>query len=396
MGIDGKTTNNGKFLQVSTNNSSMKIITDNKIPYIKGALEPFAEVIYMPGNETTAEAVKNADALITRTRTKCTKEILRGSKVKFIATATIGFDHIDTAFCKEAGIEWTNAPGCNAESVNQYIASALLSWAMKNRVDLKEKTIGIVGVGQVGSRIAKTCKTIGMKVLLNDPPRERKEGSGKFVSLKIIQEKADIITFHVPLNMQGADSTYHLVDNSFIKELNKKPLLINSCRGEVFNTETVKNAVDNKTISGLIIDCWENEPKIDLELLNKVDFGTPHIAGYSKDGKANGTKMSVQAVSRFFNLGIDDWEPEEIELPKNTVIEIDGNQRREYSILAEAILSTYDIENDFYMLKNNPQLFEKQRGDYPVRREFGTYTIHAKKIEEETLEKLRLLEFKIK
>jgi len=373
----------------------MKIITDNKIPYIKGALEPFAEVIYLPGSETTAEVVKDADALITRTRTKCNREILEGSNVKFIATATIGFDHIDTEYCKKAGIEWTNAPGCNAESVNQYIASALLSWSMKKRDDLKGKTIGIVGVGQVGSRVAKTCEILGMKVLLNDPPRERAEGSENFVSLKTIQQQADIITFHVPLNLQGTDATFHLVDNKFIDGLHKKPLLINSCRGEVFDTETVKNAVNNKTISGLIIDCWENEPKIDLELLNKVDFGTPHIAGYSKDGKANGTKMSVQAVSRFFNLGIDDWKPTEIELPENTVIEIDGNQRREYSILAEAILSTYDIENDFYALKDSPEQFEKLRGDYPVRREFDTFTIQAKNIEKSTLEKLRLIGFKI-
>jgi len=373
----------------------MKIISDNKIPYIKGALEPFAEVVYLPGNETTAEVVKDADALITRTRTKCTRKILEGSNVKFIATATIGFDHIDTEFCKQVGIEWTNAPGCNAESVNQYIASALFSWSMKNRTDLKDKTIGIVGVGQVGSRVAKTCEILGMKVLLNDPPRKRTEGSENFVSLKTVQKEADIITFHVPLNLKGDDATYHLVNDSFVQELNKKPLLINSCRGEVFDTETVKNAVDNKTVSGLIIDCWENEPKIDLELLSKVDFGTPHIAGYSKDGKANGTKMSVQAVSKFFNLGIDDWEPEEIELPDNTTIEIDGNQRREYSILAEAILSTYDIDNDFDALKSSPELFEKLRGDYPVRREFDSYTIHAKNIEEKTLEKLRLLGFKI-
>ena len=373
----------------------MKIIIDNKIPYIKGALEPFAEVVYLPGNETTAEIVKDADAIITRTRTKCNKEILKDSSVKFIATATIGFDHIDTEYCKAAKIEWTNAPGCNAESVNQYITSALFSWSMKNRTDLKGKTIGIIGVGQVGSRVAKTCKILGMKVLLNDPPRERTEGSENFVSLKTIQKEADIITFHVPLNMKGEDSTYHLVNNSFVQELNKKPLLINSCRGEVFDTKTVNSAANNKIISGLIIDCWENEPKIDLELLSNVDFGTPHIAGYSKDGKANGTKMSVQAVSRFFNLGIDDWKPEKIELPENTVIEIDGNQRREYSILAEAILSTYDIDNDFDVLKSSPELFEKLRGDYPVRREFDTYTIQAKNIEKSTLEKLRLIGFKI-
>ena len=373
----------------------MRIIIDNKIPYIKGALDPFAEVIYLPGSETTAEIVKDADAIITRTRTKCNKDILEDSSVKFIATATIGFDHIDTEYCKATGIEWTNAPGCNAESVNQYITSALFSWSMKNRTDLKDKTIGIVGVGNVGSKVAKTCEILGMNVLLNDPPRERVEGSDNFVSLKTIQEEADIITFHVPLNMKGEDATYHLVNNNFIRGLNKKPLLINSCRGEVFDTKAINNAVDYKTISGLIIDCWENEPKINFDLLNKVDYGTPHIAGYSKDGKANGTKMSVQAVSRFFNLNINNWESAEIELPENTLIEIDGNQRREYSILAEAVLSTYDIENDFDALKDSPESFEKLRGDYPVRREFDSYKIKVTNIEIRTLDKLKKLGFKI-
>lgn len=374
----------------------MKIIIDNKIPYIKGALEAKAEVVYLPGNKTTAEVVKGADALITRTRTICKREVLEGSKVKFIATATIGFDHIDTDYCKEAGIEWTNAPGCNAESVNQYISSALFSYSMQNRVDLKDKTIGIIGVGQVGSRIAKTCEILGMKVLLNDPPRERLEGSENFVSLKSIQEKADIITFHVPLNMTGEDATFHLVNKAFLEDVKNHPVLINSCRGEVFDTSAILNARKTNDISGLIIDCWENEPELNLELLDIVDYGTPHIAGYSKDGKANGTKMSVQALSRFFNLDIDNWEPSNIELPENTVIEIDGDQRREYSILAEAILSTYDIENDDEAFKNAPNTFEQLRGDYPVRREFDTYTISGKNIKEETLKKLTQLGFSLK
>jgi erythronate-4-phosphate dehydrogenase len=375
---------------------SMKIIIDNKIPYIRGAFEPFAEVIYLPGNKTTKEVVKDADVLITRTRTKCNRELLEGSKVKFIATATIGYDHIDTEYCKKAGIKWTNAPGCNAESVNQYIASALFSWSMKKRFDLKEKTIGIVGVGHVGSKVARFCETIGMKVLLNDPPRERKEEPEQFVSLKTIQNEADIITFHVPLNLNGEDATFHMVNEKFIQNLKKKPLLINSCRGEVFDSASIKNALQTEVISGFIADCWENEPDIDLELLKLADYGTPHIAGYSKDGKANGTKMSVQAISRFFNLGIDNWEAENVELPEKTTIEIDGNQRREYSILAEAILSTYDIETDDEALRENPQQFEKLRGDYPVRREFDSYTISSKNIENETLEKLKKLGFSLK
>ncbi len=374
----------------------MKIVIDDKIPYIRGAFEPFAEVVYLPGSKTTPEVVKDADAIVTRTRTKCNRELLEGSKVKFIATATIGYDHIDTDYCERAGIEWTNAPGCNAESVNQYIASALFSYSMKKRFDLKEKTIGIVGVGHVGSRVARHCETIGMKVLLNDPPRERVEGPEQFVSLETIQKEADIITFHVPLNMKGEDATFHMVDEKFIQNLKKQLLLINSCRGEVFNSAAIKNALKNGVISGLIADCWENEPDIDLELLKMADYGTPHIAGYSKDGKANGTKMSVQAISRFFNLGIDNWEPENVELPEKTTIKIDGNQRREYSILAEAVLSTYDIENDDEALKENPQLFEKLRGGYPVRREFDSYTVVARNIENKTLEKLKKLGFRIK
>ena len=373
----------------------MKIIIDDKIPYIKGALESVADVIYLPGSKTTPDIVKDADAIITRTRTICNEKLLKDSSVKFIATATIGYDHIDTEYCENAGIKWTNAPGCNAESVNQYIASALFSWSMRKRTDLAGKTIGIVGVGQVGSRVAKTCETIGMKVLLNDPPRERAEGSSIFTDLKTIQEKADIITFHVPLNMIGEDATFHLVNSEFLNGLKKKPLLINSCRGEVFDTDAVKEAYKSKIISGLIIDCWENEPDLDYELLNIVDFGTPHIAGYSKDGKANGTKMSVQAVSRFFNLGLDNWQPSGVEPPDNPIIEIDGNQRREYSILAEAILSTYQIENDFEALKENSADFEKLRGDYPVRREFDSFTIKAKNVERETLLKLEKLGFKI-
>lgn len=373
----------------------MKIIIDNKIPYIKGALEPFAEVVYLPGNRTTPEVVKDADAIITRTRTICTKDLLEGSTVKFIATATIGFDHIDTEYCRKAGIEWTNAPGCNAESVNQYITSALFSWSMRKRTDLAGLTIGVVGAGNVGSKVARTCEILGMTVLQNDPPRERLEGSGKFVSLETIQNEADIITFHVPLYVCGPDKTFHLGDEKFFQNLDKKPLVINSCRGEVVDSEAVYDALDANDISAYIADCWENEPDINLDLLNHTEYGTPHIAGYSKDGKANGTMMSVQAVSRFFKLGIDDWQASGLEVPANPIIEIDGNQRREYSILAEAVLSTYDIENDDDALRSTPHLFEKLRGDYPVRREFSSHTLILKNVPEETENKLQLLGFKI-
>jgi erythronate-4-phosphate dehydrogenase len=373
----------------------MKIIIDDKIPYMEGALEPFAEVVYLPGNLTTAEAVKDADALITRTRTLCNRDVLEGSKVRFIATATIGFDHIDTRYCKAEGIEWINAPGCNAQSVNQYISSALVSWSMKKGLPLKDKTIGIVGVGQVGSRVAETCDVLGMKVLLNDPPRERSEGPSQFVSLRKIQEQADIISFHVPLNMAGVDRTYHMVNRQFLENLERKPLIINSSRGEVFFSEDVLFARGADRIAGMVIDCWENEPRLDLDLLKLADYGIPHIAGYSQDGKANGTKTSVRAVSRFFGLGIDDWEPPFIDPPRNPAIELDGSGQNEASILAEAILSTYDIGDDDAALRNDPESFEQLRGDYPVRREFDSFSIRAANIEPETLNKLGRLGFRV-
>ena len=373
----------------------MKIIIDNKIPYIKGALEPYAEVIYLPGNLTTADVVKDADALVTRTRTICNEATLAGSNVKFIATATIGFDHIDTQYCREAGIEWINAPGCNAESVNQYISSALLSYASQKQMELVGKTIGIVGVGQVGSRIAKTSDILGMRVLLNDPPRERVEGSSQFVPIETIREQSDIISFHVPLNRQGIDKTYHMVDEAFIQELGKRPLIINTCRGEVFSTRVVKAARESGVISGMVIDCWENEPDIDRGLLNLVDYATSHIAGYSKDGKANGTRSSVRAISRFFGLGIDDWEPDGVDEPDNRIIELDGKDKSEQAILAEAILSTYHIENDDAALRSQTHLFEQLRGDYPVRREFDFYAIKPANVPARVKKKLEDLGFRL-
>jgi erythronate-4-phosphate dehydrogenase len=374
----------------------MKIIIDDKIPYVKGALEPFAEVIYLPGNKTTAEVVRDADAIITRTRTNCNEKLLEGSKVKFIATATIGFDHIDTDYCEKANIKWTNAPGCNSSSVEQYIASALMVMAEKKAFNHPEKTIGIVGVGNVGSKVARIAEILGMKVLLNDPPRARVETGSDFVEMDEVLEKSDIITLHVPLYFDGIDKTYHLVDESFLLKAKRKPLFINSCRGEVVKTSALKSALKSGQISGAVIDCWENEPNIDAELLNLVDLGTPHIAGYSKDGKANGTSMSVQALSRFFRLGIDNWKATNIELPDITGINIDGKNKSEQQILGEAILATYDIREDDQRLRQSVMTFEKQRGEYPVRREFPVFEVNASNIDQITTDKLKILGFKVR
>ena len=372
----------------------IKIIIDDKIPYIKGAFEPVADVIYLAGSKTTAEVVKDADAIVTRTRTICNKKLLAGSSVKFIATATIGYDHIDTDYCDLAGIAWTNAPGCNSKSVEQYIASTLMVLAERKGWNLNEKTIGVVGVGNVGNKVVRICEIFGMKVLLNDPPRERAEGSDKFVSLETIQHEADIITLHVPLNMKGEDATYHLGNELFLNALKCKPVLINSCRGEVTDTNAVKSALQSGQISAFICDCWENEPDLDLELLALTELATPHIAGYSKDGKANGTQMSVHAISEHFGLGLEKWQPSGVELPANPVIEIDGSGLTEQQIISKAILHTYDIRNDDRDLRNNVEKFEQLRGDYPTRREFPAFTIKAENVDDIVLSKLKDLGFK--
>ena len=371
----------------------MKIIIDDKIPYIRGAFEDVAEVIYLPGSKTTAEIVRDADAIVTRTRTICNEKLLAGSSVKFIATATIGYDHIDTDYCDAAGIKWTNAPGCNSKSVEQYIASTLMVLAETKKLQLKDLCIGIVGVGNVGRKVAKICEIFGMKVLLNDPPRERAEGPEKFVSLETVKNEADIISLHVPLNTKGEDATFHMGDESFFSALKKKPVLINSCRGEVIKTDAVKKALKTKQISAFVCDCWENEPDLDLELLEMTEIATPHIAGYSKDGKAKGTSMSVQAISDFFGLGLNNWQPSGVELPTNPIIEIDGEGMSEQEIFSKAILHTYDIRRDDKLLRLSPEHFEQQRGDYPTRREFPAFTIRTQRVEEKTLEKLKQIGF---
>jgi erythronate-4-phosphate dehydrogenase len=373
----------------------MKVVVDNKIPFLQGVLEPFVDVEYYPGKDIDNKKIIDADALIIRTRTKCNAHLLEGTSVKFIATATIGFDHIDADYCKSKGIAWTNAPGCNSGSVMQYIASAILTWASDNKINLEDRVLGVVGVGNVGNKIVRLAENLGMQVLLNDPPRERMEGICGYVSLKGILRDSDIISLHVPLNLDGPDKTYHLVNDEFLSQLNSGTLLINSSRGEVVNTASLKKYMANKSPEFAVLDVWENEPDIDLQLLEKLYFATPHIAGYSADGKANGTTMSVRALSKFFNLGIDDWEPDTIPLPEDWIIDYDGTNRSFQQIITDLVLHTYQITNDSKELKKTPANFEKFRGEYPLRREFFAYELQLKNMSEEYCRRLRRLGFKI-
>jgi len=373
----------------------IKVAVDNKIPMLKDVLEPVADVFYYNPFDMTKEAVKDKDALIIRTRTKCSEELLKDSSVKFIATATIGYDHIDTAYCESNNIYWMNAPGCNSSSVMQYISSAIVSVAGRKKLTFDKLTLGIVGVGNVGSKVAKTAKLLGLNVLLNDPPRARKEGNDKFVTLTQLVEQSDIITFHVPLNKTGEDKTFHLADDSFFNSFKEPKIVFNSSRGPVVDNNALKNAIKSGKVSAALLDVWENEPDIDRELLSLVDFATPHIAGYSSDGKANGTAACVNGINEFFKLGMaKNWFPPQIPIPTNPkqiVIECGGKNKQE--ILTEAILATYKIADDDKTLRNSVETFEKQRGSYPVRREFPYYEIKLSNGNEEIKKILETLGF---
>ena len=324
----------------------MKIVADENIPFLKGVLEPYANVVYLPGKEISPGIVKSADALIIRTRTICNKELLKGSSVKFIASATIGFDHIDDKYCIKHGISWTNAPGCNSSSVQQYIAAALVHEFRKHKLSAADLTLGIIGVGNVGSKVANLGNILGMRVLLNDPPRERSEGSAIFTELYDLIHQADIVTLHVPLSFSGPDKTYHMANNQFLNCLKHDCLLINTSRGSVVDEPALKQTLKQGRLKGVILDVWDNEPEIDRELLQMADIGTPHIAGYSQDGKANGTSMSVKALAHYFKLPLENWYPDIIPTPVQPEIYLHGAVETLETIWYELIHHTYPIEQD--------------------------------------------------
>lgn len=354
----------------------MKIVCDNKIPFLRGALEPYAEVVYLPGKETTAEVVRDADALITRTRTTCNASLLEGSKVRVIATATIGFDHIDTAWCEEHGIIWRNAPGCNSWSVKQYVTALLVTLARNRGLSLEGMTLGVVGVGNVGSKVAEAASILGMNVLLNDPPKEREEGSESFVPLDEIIRRSDIITLHVPLEKAGPDATWHLFDEARLAQMRPSQILINSSRGPVVDNKALKAALKTRALKAACLDVWEGEPELDPELVDLLDITTPHIAGYSADGKANGTTAAVRVVASVLGLPLTDWTASGVPAaPQAAEFKIDASGKSMQDVLTEAVLHTYDITADSNALRADLGAFEKLRGDYPVRREFSYFTV---------------------
>ncbi len=323
----------------------MKIVCDDKIPFLRGVFEPYADVRYLKGSEIKRSDVLDADALIIRTRTRCDGRLLEGSSVKVIASATIGYDHIDTLWCERRGILWANAPGCNSSSVRQWVGSALETLSHRIGFHLKDKSLGIIGVGHVGSKVEELARSLGMKTVLCDPPRAEKEGRKDFADLTTLIRRSDIITLHVPLS----ESTFHLFDAKTLSLLRAGQILVNSSRGEVVDGEALKKILLAGKDIHAALDVWEHEPEIDRELLGLVDIGTPHIAGYSADGKADGTSQAVRAVAKA--LGIK-------ELADFKVTDI-----------PQAEGPVYDVLRDDALLRARPQDFERLRSDYPLRRE---------------------------
>lgn len=343
----------------------MRLVIDSRIPYIKGVAEQLAdEVVYMEGQDISPSAVREADALIVRTRTRCDRTLLEGSRVKFIATATIGFDHIDTAYCREAGIAWCNAPGCNAASVAQYVCSSLLLLRRDRHLSLAGSCLGIVGVGHVGSRVAEVGRRLGMRLLLCDPPRAARGEEG-FLPLETLAEQCDVLTFHTPLVRTGPFPTCHLADASFLSSLKRHPFLINTSRGEVVDNRALYEALLRGEVKDAVVDVWENEPHILPELLERAMITTPHIAGYSADGKANATRMVLDALCRFFHIEATYHilPPP----PPDPVLRVSSE--------AEAQLRSYNPLADSEALKASPSRFEYLRGHYPLRRELEAYTV---------------------
>ena len=333
----------------------MTIIVDSHIPNIQGLIEPYAQVEYLEPGDITPDAVKDADALIVRTRTRCDANLLDGSRVRFIGSATIGTDHIDLDYCTAHGITVRNAPGCNAPAVAQWVFCAIDAWMDAcNITSADGLTLGIVGVGHIGSIVARWARQLGFDVLLNDPPREDKEGSAvvTFSPLDELQRRCDIITFHTPLTRDGAWPTWHLCDQAFLDGLTHCRLLIDAARGAI---------VDNAALLGwhgdVALDCWENEPNVSRDLLDKAIVATPHIAGYSREGKQRGTAMMLEALNEFYGWNIP-------------VPTISSPATGAAQVTLAGIASSYDILADTAALKATPANFESHRNHYPHRPEY--------------------------
>ena len=377
----------------------MKIIADENIPCVEKAFASMGDVELLPGRGMRPEQVRDADILLVRSVTRVDEGLLAGSKVRFVGSATIGFDHVDREYLQSRGIGFSTAPGSNAISAAEYVISALMVLSERNRINFNEKTAGIIGCGNVGSRVLEKLSALGTQCLVNDPPLKERGGHDDYVELDALLQ-ADIITVHVPL-VSGADHpTFHLLDKVFLEQLKPGAILINTSRGSVVDNRALDHLLGQRSDLSVVLDVWEGEPEISTSLLEKVTLGTPHIAGYSLDGKLRGTEMIYIAASKFLQRPLQ-WSAVNelpatppLDLEKFTVDDVSGNVRR-------AVLDCYDVREDDERLRGILSLppqdraacFDRLRKEYPVRREFQARKITSAGVDEASRGVLRGLGF---
>ncbi|MBN1435731.1 MAG: 4-phosphoerythronate dehydrogenase PdxB [Sedimentisphaerales bacterium] len=354
----------------------MKILADENIPYVEEVFGSLGEVRCCAGRNIGNEDIEDAEILLVRSVTPVGPGLLDGTMVRFVGTATIGTDHIDTDYLADRGVAFASAAGSNSNSVAEYVITSLLTMAKQYEWQLAGRTIGIVGVGNIGSKVAQKAFALGMQPVLNDPPRARKEPKKHFVSLEEALH-CDIITFHVPLTRGGEDATYHLLNEDRLRTIRPGAVVINSSRGSVVDNAALKKCLQEEYLGPVVLDVWEGEPEIDLELLNLVEIGTPHIAGYSLDGKVNGTMMLYEAVCKLWGCDAQVTAKDLLPDPPVGNIELDVAEDNDQALIARAMTSIYDIMRDDASLRGLADQEEKKRGShfdllrkqYPVRRE---------------------------
>ena len=379
----------------------IKIVADANIPFVKDCFSSLGEVTVVGGREITPDVVADADALLVRSITPVGEKLLACSKVRFVATATIGFDHVDIDFLRLNNIGFASAPGSNANSAAEYVIAGLLDIGQRYALDLEGRSIGIIGVGNVGSRVAKKCAAMGMGVYLNDPPLQRQTGDAKYLPLEKLFD-CDFITFHTPLTFEGPDKTHHLADEKFFKSLKQRCVLMNASRGGVVDSSALKLAIRSGRLRAVALDVWENEPDIDIELLKLVDLGTPHIAGYSLDGKIAGMIMIYKAACEYFDVepkfDLKDFLPE----PAVPELKVNPNITSDQNVLLSSVQKIYRIDKDDTRLRrvldkpaeNRGEYFDSLRKNYPVRREFQNTSVILKDTNSNLARKLIGIGFK--
>ncbi len=363
----------------------MKIVCSANMPLAEEAFSTLGDTIVLPGRDIRPSDVRDADVLAIRSTTRVDSSLLAHSNVRFVGTATIGIDHMDIRYLEERGIEWCAAPGCNANSVSEYVACALLCLADRHSFGLAGKTLGVIGVGHVGGLVAEKAAALGMRTLRNDPPRERTEQEGRtpFVHIDRLLAESDIVTLHVPLTTAGPDATFHIADAGFFAKLQKGCSFLNTARGAATDTDALLAAIDQGIVAHTVVDTWEHESTYRADLLDRVDIGTPHIAGHSFEGKVAGTVMVYeQACSA---LGVDaSWSVGSLLPPPEVpLLKIDDVAGTDEELLRKITKAVYDIERDDGSLReaccDDPRRraagFDDLRSHYGVRREFRNTSV---------------------